>query len=396
LKWTDTHRVEGADPPVLIGRPLRSDHRTGQAKAGRLYHMRYTVAGRQVSKSLGTGNKKEAIRRVFEHQARLRAGEADGSDEKRALTLGEALDEYLGVCRDRDLSPKTLEKYELVIRDLKKVLGHQVNGSVADFGEREFTKYEAAMRKAGLQPKTRYDRLVVVRQAFRYLARNRRIAYYPLEGRQMRKPQSKPQPCFTRQQVEQLLTAADPYLRPIFAVLAYCGLRFGELRDLPWEDVHLNDKEGGVISVRRGGSGDTTKDREERHIPIHRELRAILQGVRRRGERVFCDVPSRKDPQIERPLVERKLLMELKKLCGACGFENPKQYKLHTFRHFFASTCAARGIPHKYALKWMGHSDSRILDLYLTLYDDVAQRLMNGISFMDPKRSAPPPEDEAA
>ena len=39
------------------------------------------------------------------------------------------------------------------------------------------------------------------------------------------------------------------------------------------------------------------------------------------------------------PVDERRLLRSLKRLCRRCKFTKPDQYKLHTFRHAFASMC---------------------------------------------------------
>jgi site-specific recombinase XerD len=77
----------------------------------------------------------------------------------------------------------------------------------------------------------------------------------------------------------------------------------------------------------------------------------------------------------------KKLRRYLKNLCRQCGFENPQQYKLHTFRHFFASYCAQRNLSYKYVLEWMGHSSSAILDMYFTMYGRHAQAVMNSMSF---------------
>ena len=77
----------------------------------------------------------------------------------------------------------------------------------------------------------------------------------------------------------------------------------------------------------------------------------------------------------------KKLRRYLKSLCKQCGFENPKQYKLHTFRHFFASYCAQQNMSYKYVLEWMGHSSSAILDMYFTMNDRHSQNAMNSLSF---------------
>jgi site-specific recombinase XerD len=77
----------------------------------------------------------------------------------------------------------------------------------------------------------------------------------------------------------------------------------------------------------------------------------------------------------------KKLRAYLKDLCRQCGFENPRQYKLHTFRHFFASYCAQQNLSYKYVLEWMGHSSSAILDMYFTMNDRHSQNAMNSLSF---------------
>ena len=82
-----------------------------------------------------------------------------------------------------------------------------------------------------------------------------------------------------------------------------------------------------------------------------------------------------------RQVSDKKLRRYLKSLCRQCGFENPKQYKLHTFRHFFASYCAQQNLSYKYILEWMGHSSSAILDMYFTMNDRHAHKAMNSLSF---------------
>ncbi len=79
----------------------------------------------------------------------------------------------------------------------------------------------------------------------------------------------------------------------------------------------------------------------------------------------------------------KKMLQYLKRLCEECGFRKPWQYKLHTFRHFyfFAGYCAQQNMSYKYALEWMGHSSSAILDIYFTMNDQQAQTAMNSMRF---------------
>ncbi len=373
MRWADSHPVEGTDPKVFIGRPTRRDPKTGKLKASSVFHERYSLNGRQVTRTLRTSNKKVAIRRVIERQS-------NGQTETRpqaSISIAEGLDEYLRVCRDRDLSPRTVQKYELVVRGIKESLGRQADDPVSIFSEREFWSYNRSMTEAGTNRKTRYDRLIVVKQAMKYLKRVGYISTYPLESVRLSKPESRPQPCFTFDQVQKLLEMADEYQRPIFATFAFAGLRFGEVRDLRWSDLLLDRGDTGFIRVSRGGSRDMPKDHESRLIPIHPQLRSMLDEVTGQSGRIFYDRDG------IRPLCEKKLLLALKRLCETCRFENALKFKLHSFRHFFCSAAAQNNVSYRYVMAWLGHSDSKIVDMYFRMFDDAAEQAMASIGFGD-------------
>ena len=108
---------------------------------------------------------------------------------------------------------------------------------------------------------------------------------------------------------------------------------------------------------------------------LHLEkLKPVLCSLPRKSELVFL-VPD------GRQVYAKKLRRYLKSLCIQCGFDNPIQYKLHAFRHFFASYCAQQNLSYKYILEWIGHSSSAILDMYFTMNDRQAHKAMNSLSF---------------
>ena len=59
---------------------------------------------------------------------------------------------------------------------------------------------------------------------------------------------------------------------------------------------------------------------------------------------------------------------------------NPDSYKLHSFRHHFASMCANHQVAYKKALAWLGHRSSDILDLYYHLNDAESQSAMASLA----------------
>ena len=149
--------------------------------------------------------------------------------------------------------------------------------------------------------------------------------------------------------------------------MAYAGLRIGEVEQLRWDDVRLEDGQPVMLHVRRGGSRGTTKDKDERFVPVHPRIVLLLGKPKKSGP--VC-----------RAVTERALLKRLKKLCARCGFEDPQQYKLHSFRHYFASLCANHQVAYRKALAWLGHSSSDMLELYYHLHDDESQRAMQQLA----------------
>ena len=64
------------------------------------------------------------------------------------------------------------------------------------------------------------------------------------------------------------------------------------------------------------------------------------------------------------------------------GYDFPRadEFKLHSFRHHFASLCANHAVTYRKALAWLGHSDSSILELYYHLSDSDSQAAMQSLA----------------
>jgi integrase len=237
------------------------------------------------------------------------------------------------------------------------------------------------MVEAKLSDKTRYDRLIIVKQAFKWAARTNLIAHNPIRSADLiDRPSLNPQPCFGPEQVARLLHAAEGQNKAIFSLMAYAGLRFGEVRDLEWHDIFWDPDRIGFIWIQRGGSNGKTKGGRHRRVPIHPRLAAILRELPKQDDRLFQD-PAGAGSRI----LERKVLMDLKDLCERCNLVRPRQYKLHTFRHTFASMCARTNIAYKYALSSMGHRHSDVLDLYYQMFDATAAEAIQTITYELPE-----------
>ena len=371
MKLADRQLIAATSPPIHIGKRPYVDKRTGRRRMGKPYWAEYFRDGRQHQVSLTTSSKAQALRAAYELAEQLERGEGRPRDSHTLIQ--DLAEQYMTECRGRGRAPKTVVKYQGQLNRFTAWCQSQGVRKAKMFSPDDLFAYRTYLSEAcRLSDKSIYGETVLLKQLFKWAEKTGRLSRNALALLRFDKVKSRLQPCYTIEQVELLLANAEPWAVPMFATLAYTGIRIGELQQLQWEDV---DFEGNVLHIRRGGSSGRTKNRQDRLIPIHgSKLKPLLQTLPRSSQLVFL-MPngSKVNP--------KSLLRYLKRLCGDCGFKNPQQYKVHTFRHFFASYCAQQNRSYKYVLAWMGHSSSDILDLYFKINDREAQRAMNDLSF---------------
>ena len=378
MKFFDRNAVEDTNPRVTIGRRIFVN-RHGRQQATRTWYAECSYQGRVHCLALKTESRSVALHRAHELAEKLRR---DGAPAPRQhVTLTELARAYLTAKLHEGRKTNTLTKYQFALAAFVAWVGERSSGHAAAFTEKLFWEWHHSLIVEGYSPGTREDHLTLVKQMFKWAAAQKLIPSNPIAAAKVPEGESAPQPCFEPAQVTALLKEADEFERPLFATLAYTGLRIGEARELLWQDVALPSDRPGHINVRSGGGDGTTKNRKSRRIPIAPDLRPILEALPRRGPRVFYSPPSTRYPNGDCPLNDSSVLQRLKDVCARCGFDNPRQYKVHTFRHVFASMCARTNVAYKYALSWMGHSSSDILDVYYRQFDDVADQAMRTISY---------------
>jgi len=374
MKLQDREIVDGTG--VAIGR--RVQHRklaSGEVvtRVSATYTAEYQDAnGQRRFEGLSATNKREARRKALEIQQRLEKGERKPLSGR--IAMAELVKKYAEHCRDKGLAPKTLAKYSA---DLAKLLEFCAERGIvrADrFDEAEFLKFGAWLRerthKQGvtMAPKSVFTALTIAKQTMKFAWKQKLLPGYALELAQVAPAKARRQPCLTSEQVEGLLSASegDDLTHGAIAILAYTGMRVGELIQLRWEDVQLDVGDHGVVHICRGGSAELPKDREARTVPLHPRARAALESL------------PRKDSLVLPGLNDRTLLANIKRLCKRLGYGG--HYKTHSLRHHFASMIVAKGVAYRLALEWMGHSSSSILELYVTIFDQDSQKAMTALA----------------
>lgn len=103
--------------------------------------------------------------------------------------------------------------------------------SAVTFDENDFWSFIRFCRDRGDGEATLYGRQVLIKQIFKWALREGLIPQNPVARPKLKKPAPTEQPCFTPEQISQLLAVARLREATLFAAMAYLGLRIGEVRD---------------------------------------------------------------------------------------------------------------------------------------------------------------------
>jgi integrase/recombinase XerD len=204
-----------------------------------------------------------------------------------------------------------------------------------------------------------------IKTLFNFAFKQNIISRNPLENiKQIKQPKSLPT-YFSIADLEKILAlVTNPVLRDIYITAFYTGMRISEILNLRWVNVDLQKKQ-----IRVCNSEDfVTKTGTERTIPIHPKVSEMLSKIDKSQEYVFS---KNGVYRYTRNYVSNRF----KHYATKAGL--PKNIKLHSARHSFASLCVQSGVD-IYAVKsLLGHSNITTTQIYSHLSSHSLQDSIN-------------------
>ena len=174
------------------------------------------------------------------------------------------------------------------------------------------------------------------------------------------------------QHLLQALAREPRHFRVFYLLAMATGCRRGELCALRWSDFR-SVSGGFILTVSRSRSSvpgkgiveGGTKNGRSRQILLSSELRGILlsyhwrlqQRAARHGVELSPYLFANADGTLIHPDTFTK---RLRKIYDAIGF--PREYHLHTLRHYFVSTLLYSGIDKQTVAELAGHGDTGFLE----------------------------------
>jgi integrase len=252
--------------------------------------------------------------------------------------------------------PGGLKSYDLWRLD-------QINGLVGDYAVAKASQAWGAFLKArcaGLAPATADRFRSVLQAAVNYAA--------DLEGfnapKIKRKPYKNKRNTFlTIPQQDALLASYAPHVQPIALTLCFQGLRIGEALRLDWQHVRWASDELYVIPE--------TKTGEDRTVSLHERVRKALhrlwveRGSPAQG-RVFLNRLGQPyaDPRTYRLPGGSPIRKAHETACRRAGLAG---FRVHDWRHHWASWCVMSGISLEVIREEGGWAGLRMVERYASV-----------------------------
>jgi integrase len=136
---------------------------------------------------------------------------------------------------------------------------------------------------------------------------------------------------------------------------------------------------------RNGQPARQTKSGRSRCFPIHAHLQQVLEKIEHCSDGFIFHGPlggRLKADTVRNNLIDHVITPLTVRFPTPEGEKGFADGRLHSFRHYFCSHCANNGVPENVVMKWLGHTDSKMVKHYYHLYDDEAQRQMQRLNFV--------------
>lgn len=350
------------------------------------YYARFYDSSRSPKRKeipLGTTRKSVARQHLTDLERKYEKGEFDPWTENKPenLSLVDAIQSFLED-KEGSIRDSTLEGYRSKLEHFERE--HAPLGiMLADLGEKPLRSYVHA---SGIKQSTKAMRFRHLRVFLNWCVKAGHIDRSPLDG--LNKPKSGEQqaPFLKPQHVEKLLTTIDAHhklreeepgptpdddwLKNMIKVAIGTGLRRGELINLRWQDIDLEDRR---IYVRNR-EDFSTKSRHERTVPLRGDaLTTLREMYAGRTEdidgTVFTDVDGK-------PLKPDRVTKRFKFYVRKAKLKDRERISFHNLRHTTGSWLAMQGVPMRVISEILGHSNTQVTERYSHLSPDVLDQAM--------------------
>ena len=183
--------------------------------------------------------------------------------------------------------------------------------------------------------------------------------------------QVKSLPVFINQKELQLIlkNTKHLFLKDIFTVAFYSGLRLSELLNMDWSWIDFKQN----FIIVKNSNGFYTKNKVERVVPMHRKVKRVLNKLNRLNSKIgliFYRTPGVK-------LNNNFVSKQFKKAVRQSDLN--EKIHFHSLRHSFASNLVQRGINLYVVKELLGHEEIKTTQVYSHLQSENLMRAVDSL-----------------
>jgi len=249
----------------------------------------------------------------------------------------------------------------------------------------------AAEHAKGVSGRTWNSKLILLRSAFRRLARQAGIASNPFEGIGTRDEDTMHRQPFNEQELKAILEKADDFSKPIIITGMSTAMRLGDCCLLKWKDV---DVKAGFVVVKTSKTGETAE------IPLFPMLRDTI-GVQKKSDDQYVFSEQAEAFSRYRHTITRKV----KRVLKAASITSLKEREngnrrasvrdFHSFRTTWITLALSAGVPMELVRRVTGHATVDVVlkhyfrpgrkEFRSALQDAMPKLLTDGVATTEPQ-----------
>lgn len=283
------------------------------------------------------------------------------------MLIEDALKDYKCYCQIKEFTEKTMKNKQQEYKQLKHYLIEKRGiKEIENVTKYDLQAYVRLKQKDGLQPTSIHSMFRMIKAFFSWCETQGYIQENIAKEVTLPKVPKKVINGFTSDEVQAMINAFSykTYIecrnKAIIAMLADCGLRNMELRNLKNEDIRDN-------SILVNGKGN-----KQRIVFISPDLKRILIRYERLKEEYFIDTYTSDHYFLNYTggSLGHVALDNIIKKAGERAKIKGKRISPHNFRHYYAVTCLFEGMDVFSLSKLLGHSDISVTQKYLESFDN--------------------------
>jgi len=342
----------------------------GVRKRGSKYFIDYRADGKRVREVVGT-SKKQAELLLSKRKVEVVENRHFDVRKSQRITFEEFVKTYLDLHSRVNKKPKVIRRDEGLIKNLsgkfsEKYL-YQITPMMIEAYKSERLRVVVNPANTNMEelktiaPATVNRELACLKSIFNKAIQWKKATENPVRQVQMLRENNERRRYLQEEEFKKLIDACPTCIKPIVILALNTGMRKGEILNLKWVDIDLQQRIAYLLDTKNG---------ERREVFLNEVAVDTLRKLTHHAtsEYVFCKAGGLKYNDI-RGYFETAL-----KKCGILDF------KFHDLRHSFASHLVMSGVDLKTVQELLGHKTMEMTLRYSHLSPDHKKRAVEVLS----------------